>query len=228
MNLFKFNLSQGIIALLLLSSIGLFNSCSSKAYKAVNYDEMAEKSQMVAVMPYEIIFNGKAPKNMTEEEMIDQDNQEKLGFQQSLYKWVASRWRKNSLKLQNPSTTLSKLKSAGIDIYNIQDYTGEELAQAAEVDMVFVSTVVKHRYRGDLASMGIDVVQRTVRGVADVPVPHISSKTNDVFVTVSLVHSANSEAIWTHSRTGAANWNYPIPRAMDAVHRQIVRNLPRK
>lgn len=214
--------------MLLFSCLGLFHSCSSRAYKAANYDELTENSQMVAIMPYEIIFNGKKPKNMTEEEMTAQDNREKLGFQQSLYKWVASRWRRNNLQLQNPSTTISRLKKAGIDIYNIQEYTGEELARAAEVDMVFISTVVKHRYRGDLASMGIDVVQRTVRGVADVPVPHIPSKTNDVFATVSLVHSKDSESIWTHSRSGTANWNYPVPRAMDTVHKRIVRKLPRK
>ena len=216
---------RSLIFLTLVLSIA---SCANRPYISGHYDESVTGTETVAILPYQVIFQGTPPKNMKEEEMLEQDNKEKIAFQQSLYRYVGNRWRKSNFRLQDPSQTNNRLEQAGIDIYKIEDYTIEEIAAAAGVDLVFRATVVKHRYRGDLASMGLDVAQRTIQSMGGSPLPHISPRTNDVKITVSMLEGSDGISLWSNTRQGAASWNRPVSRVMDDIHKATVRRLPRK
>jgi len=56
----------------------------------------------------------------------------------------------------------------------------------------------------------------------------ISSKTNDVRLSLSLVTRSDGTTIWRHSREGVANWNFPPAESIDRVSRRTIRKLPRR
>jgi len=186
------------------------------------------QASTVAIIPFEVIYTGNTPRGLTREDMAKIDREERLAFQNGLYRWVGHRWNKKPVAIQNISVTNAKLLEADINIYEIEKHNPQHIAIILGVDAVFVSSVIKHRYRSDEASMAIDIGTDLLRQSGVINGRPISSKTNDVRLSVSLVTRQDGSSIWRHSREGVANWDYPPAHSIDRVSRRTVRKLPKK
>jgi len=76
----KQNLLSGFIAIFILF---LF-SCSNKYYTASNFEEKTQKHKVVAILPAEVTFSGKQPKNLSPEDIAKAEERESIDFQYAL------------------------------------------------------------------------------------------------------------------------------------------------
>jgi hypothetical protein len=205
----------------------LLSSCTT-AYKSYNHKDQVERTQSVAILPFEIIHTGTLPKNMSCEEMKTQDDEERIAFQKTLYEWVGYRLRGRDVRMQNIQETLARLTENGIDVYNIEEYAPSDLSRILGVDAVVVPSATKRRYRSDNASFVMDLGQTVLAEVSKKPIPVVNSKTNDIQITVSLVESSTGDTIWRHGLWGSVNWAYPAHMLIDDLAQRLVRTMPRK
>ncbi len=200
-----------------------FIGACSRAYVSPQFESVMNKNPTVAVLPYQIVFQGNPPKGMTSEEMQKIDTREQTAFQKSFFRWMGSRWRDEPVRLQSTTVTNARLKSAGIELDEVSDYSPDELAKKIDVDLVFACVVVKHRYRSDLASFGLDAANVLLRGEG----VRLNSQTNDVNISANLVRASDGATLWSHTREGEVQWDNPVQQVMDQVHRRLMRQLPR-
>lgn len=196
----------------------------SKAYKSAQFDSALRANPSIAVLPHQIIFQGKIPKNLTADDMAKIDSLEAIAFQKSFFRWLGSAWRNRSIRLQSTTITNARLERAGIDLARIEDYAPDELARIAGVRHVFACVAVKHRYRSDLASLGIEAGNILLQGTGI----YVNNKSKDVNITANLIDGSDGSTLWSHTRTGEASWDLPVTQVMDNVHRRVVRKLPKK
>jgi len=206
-----------------LALTALCISACSKAYVNPQFESELKKSPSAAVLPYQVVFQGNPPKRMTAEDMQAIDARERIAFQKSFFRWLGSRWRNQAVRLQSTTVTNARLQSAGIDIDRIADYSPDTLAQKIGVDMVFACVVVKHRYRSDWASFGLDAANEILGGEG----LRVNSQTNDVNITANLIRARDGATLWSHTREGEVHWDDPVQEVMDQVHRRLMRQLPR-
>lgn len=214
----------------LLSVVGLFSltlfSCSPRAYVVNDIDKELGKNPTIAVLPYQITFNGKLPKGLSEEQRAKQDNEEKIAFQQSLFSYLSGKLRKEPVKILPIQQTNAKLNDLGYDIYKIAQYPAQDLAKALGVDAVITPSMEKFRYRSDEASFAIDAASTILRTTTSLPMPYGVSSTNDVKANCALVSAKNGTLLWNVTRIGKANWNYQVNNVMDDLHRRMARKIP--
>ncbi len=208
--------------------VSLFASCASKPFIAPELKALSKTGATMAVLPYNIIFEGKMPKDLTAEEIKTQDGKEQLAFQQSLFSQMSSKLSGTSFRFQSMATTNARLGELGIDLHKIQDYKPEVLAEKLGVDMVVVPSLVKHRYRSNEASAAIDIFNTLARNVpkpAGVYVPNIDSRTNDVKAAFTIVGAKTGNLLWSIERKAAADWTRSVATTMDRLHLKMTRKL---
>jgi hypothetical protein len=212
-------------AIVLFASL-LFFSCSPKTYTSASFKENTPKS--IAILPYTVKFSGKKPKSLTDEQLLKQDQEERLGFQNSLFSYLSGKLKKEPVKIFAIQQTNSKLSDAGIDIYNIEKYQPEELAKILNVDAIICPSVEKFRYRSDEASMIADIVGAgvAIASKGQLGLPYGLSSTNEVKANCALLSGKDGSLLWNVGRIGTAQWNYPVINVMDDLHRRMARRLP--
>lgn len=207
--------------------VSLLASCASKPFIAPEFKALSTTGATMAVLPYNIIFEGKMPKDLTPEEIKAQDEKEQLAFQQSLFSQVSSKLSGTSFRFQSMATTNAKLLELGVDLHKIQDYKPELLAEKLGVDMVVVPSLVKHRYRSNEASAAIAVANVLVNNIRPpgVFVPNVDSRTNDVKAAFTIVGAKNGNLLWSIERKAAADWTRSVATTMDRLHLRMTRKL---
>jgi TolB-like protein len=200
----------------------ILGACS-RAYVSPQFETVMAKNPTVAVLPFQIVFQGNPPKGMTPEDMQRIDALEQVAFQKSFFRWMGSRWRDEPVRLQSTTVTNARLEGAGIELDEVAIHSPDKLGQEVEADLVFACVVVKHRYRSDWASFGMDAANILLGGEG----VWLNSQTNDVTITANLIRSSDGATLWSHTREGEAHWDYPIQQVMDNVHRRLMRQLPR-
>lgn len=211
-----------------LFGMAILMTACSRAYVSPLYSSQMSQVRTVAILPFEVIYTGTTPRGMTREDLAKIDREERTAFQNGLYRWVGHRWNNNPVAIQSIAVTNAKLLEADIDIYNREIYNPQDLAAILGVDAVFVPSVIKHRYRSDEASMAIDIGTEVLQQTGVISGRPISSKTNDVRLSISLVMRHDGTSIWRHSREGIADWDFPPAQSIDRVSRRTISRLPRK
>jgi hypothetical protein len=217
-----------IIAIALTISVLALFSCAPKTYQVANLPRQLPANPMIAVLPYQIIFNGKLPKNLSEEQRAKQDREEKIAFQQSLFSYLSGKLSKEPIRIMQMQQSNAKLTELGFDIYNIEKYQPQELAKALGVDAVIAPAMEKFRYRSDEASFAIDAASAILSAASKgaVGLPYGVSSTNDVKANCALVSAKDGSMLWNVARIGKANWSYPVNNVMDDLHRRMARKTP--
>jgi hypothetical protein len=206
----------------------LLASCASKPYISPEIKALSKSNTTMAVLPYNIIFEGKMPKDLTAEQMKTQDEKEQLAFQQSLFSQVSSKLSGSNFRLQSMATTNAKLIEMGIDLHKIQDYKPELLAEKLGVDMIVVPSLTKHRYRSDEASAAITAIKIIAQNIPS-PVsayaPYIDGRTNDVKASFTIVAAKSGNLLWSIERKMTADWFRPVETAVDRLNVKMARKL---
>ena len=218
---------------ILLGFFTMLASCARKNYTASNFDDMTVDHKSVAIIPVEMIFTGKQPKNFTAEQIIEMEETESREFQYALYNSILrhANGRKyfTTINFQDVSTTLKKLQDKQIKIRDSWSMDDKELALTLGVDAVIKMRVQKQRYMSDMASYGIDAARRVISSTgigSRIPVPYNIGKTNDIYASCNLV--SNNRTLWNDHYKRAPDWNSPSNEIIEGITDNFGRNFPYK
>lgn len=151
-------MKKNILFLLAIGAFFFFQSCQRTfKYTSSSFDERTRDHRIIAVLPVEMVFTGKQPKNLTAEQIKKIEEVESKSFQESLYSKVLS--KNLRVEVQSVNKTNSLLASNGIDVRKSWNMTAEEPARVLKVDAVVKAKVEKERYMSDLASAGIQLAE---------------------------------------------------------------------
>jgi hypothetical protein len=187
-------------------------SCSNRSYTASNFSEKTEDHKVVAILPAEIIFTGKLPKNSTPESIAESEERESIDFQyalmNSILRHANTRKYITTVNFQDINTTLKMLEQNNIPVRDSWKKDDNELAKLLGVDAVIRMNIRKQRYMSDEASYGVGVAKSVIyrTGIGSkVPVPNSVGKTYDVYATCNLL--SDNQTLWNDNYKRATDYN---------------------
>ncbi len=176
-------------------------SCSNRSYTASNFEEKTEGHKKVAILPAEVTFTGKHPKNMSPEAIAEAEERESTDFQYALMNSILNhantRKYVTTVNFQDINTTQKLLEKNNISVRDSWKKDDEELVKLLGVDAVIRMNVRKQRYMSDEASYGVGVAKQIVfkTGIGSkVPVPNSVGKTYDIYATCNLL--SDNQTLW--------------------------------
>jgi TolB-like protein len=214
--------------------ITLLSACGGTApyYLSPNFKMKATAHKTVAILPFEVITNGTPPEGLTASRKQQIEEEETKSFQQSLYNGLSNNMGRSSVQIQPPNKTNNLLRERGINITQISQKNPEDLAKILGVDAVVFATVTKYRYMDEKTSMGINLgktaLNEATGGAAHKYTKGVSSKTNDIKVTCSLIEARDGDVLWKINDDQNADWKKPAGTVIDGLNQRLAEYFPYK
>jgi hypothetical protein len=220
------------VPILFLAMI-LSAACSRRNYASSYFDQQTAGHKLIAVLPSEIIFTGKQPRELTPAQIDSLEVMESRAFQQALYsnilEYANSRRYFMYVGVQDINTTLGLLEKNGVAIRSSWRMDDRKLAEMLGVDAIVRMQITQKRYMSDYASYGVSVGREILSGTSignRLPIPRSLGKTEDIYAYCSLV--SNSVTLWNNNYKSAANWNNPSNEIIENITENFGRNFPYK
>lgn len=218
---------------ILLSAFIIISSCSRKYYTSNFFEEQTAHHKLVAVVPAEIIFTGKQPKDLTIEQIKKIEEGESRAFQQSLYgdilKYANSRKYYMSVGVLDISSTMSILEKSHISIRDSWKMDAKKLSALLGVDAIVRMQITQKRYMSDYASYGVTIARGIISETglgAKFPIPNRLGTTEDIYANCSVV--SDNIALWNNNYKSAADWNNPSNVIIESITDNFGRDFPYK
>ena len=208
-------------------------ACSNKYYTAGNFSEKTEDHKVVAILPAEIVFSGKQPKNLSPENIAKAEETESVNFQyalmNSILRHANTKKYITTVNFQDINTTQKILDQNNISVRDSWKKDDNELAKLLGVDAVIRMNIRKQRYMSDEASYGVDVAKQVIykTGIGSkVPVPGSVGKTYDVYATCNLL--SDNQTLWNDNYKRAADWDTQPNVIVEWITDSFGENFPYK
>lgn len=216
------NLKTLITCLSLYSVLCLF-SCSPRYYETAAYENYAIEHQTIAVVPSETIMTGRIPEEMTEEMVLQIEENESKAFQIAVFDEIAQRSGNRDgeilINLQHYTETNAKLNKAGISARESWTMSPIDLAELLGVDAIVRTSIRKDMFLTDLESFGLSMARSAISVLGGQSLWFIPTKTSDVFLSASVLDSESGVTVWNTDKKTQTDWN--------SQHATIVRRLAR-
>ena len=208
-------------------------SCRHKYYQSTYFEQQTAGHKMIAVLPAEMIFTGKQPKELSPEDIAAIEETESRAFQESLvngiFKYANSRREYMSISVQDVNTTNKLLEEHNVSVRNSWKANDKELATMLGVDAVVRMRIQKKRYMSELASYGIGYGRQIIGMIGrnnKFPLPYVPNKTNDIYAACNIV--SDNKTLWNDHYQGAADWNNPPDVVINNITDNFGRHFPYK
>ncbi|HEU5164551.1 MAG TPA: hypothetical protein VFU29_03380 [Chitinophagaceae bacterium] len=225
----KQNLLPGFIVFFLLF---LF-SCSNKYYTASNFEEKTQKHKVVAILPAEVTFSGKQPKNLLPEDIAKAEERESIDFQYALMNSILNHANTKkyitTVNFQDINTTQKILEQNNISVRDSWKKDDEELAKLLSVDAVIRMNIRKQRYMSDEASYGVGVAKQVIYSTkigSKVPVPGSVGKTFDIYATCNLL--SDNQTLWNDNYKRSTDYEVHPNVIVEWITNDFGENFPYK
>jgi len=225
----KKNLIPGFIAIFILF---LF-SCSNKYYTANNFEEKTENHKVVAILPAEVTFTGKQPKNLSPDAIAKAEERESIDFQYALMNSILNHANTKkyitTVNFQDINTTQKILEQNNISVRDSWKKDDEELAKLLGVDAVIRMNIRKQRYMSDEASYGVDVAKQVIyrSGIGSkVPVPNSVGKTYDIYASCNLL--SDNQTLWNNNYKRSTDYDTQPNVIVEWITDSFGENFPYK
>jgi hypothetical protein len=222
-----------IIPLFVFIAIIFSSSCSRKNYNNSFFDQQTANHKVIAVLPSEIVFTGKQPKDLTEEQIAKMEEDESKAFQQSLYSNILRYANTNRtymfVGVQDITKTMNVLDENQITIRDSWKTDDKKLAALLGVDAIVRMQITQKRYMSDYASYGVTIGRNVINqtGIGSrLPIPSSLGKTEDISAYCSVV--SNSITLWNNSYKSSADWDNPSNVIIENITDAFGRNFPYK
>ena len=222
-----------IIPVFLLAAIIFSASCSRKYYTTSFFDQQTANHKIIAVLPSEIVFTGKQPKDLTAEQIAKTEEEESKAFQLALYSNILRYANTNKtymfVGVQDVTKTINTLDENQITVRDSWKMDDKKLATLLGVDAIVRMQIRQKRYMSDYASYGVtigrSVINQTGLG-GRLPIPSSLGKTEDIYAYCSVV--SNSITLWNNSYKSSADWDNPSNVIIENITGSFGRNFPYK
>ena len=225
----KKNLLPGFIAIFILF---LF-SCSNKYYTASNFEEKTENHRLVAILPAEVTFSGKQPKNLSPDDIAKAEERESIDFQYALMNSILNHANTKkyitTVNFQDINTTLKILEKNSISVRDSWNKDDNELAKLLGVNSVIRMNIRKQRYMSDEASYGVGVARQVIykTGIGSkVPVPSSVGKTYDIYATCNLL--SDNQTLWNDNYKRSTDYDTAPNVIVEWITDDFGENFPYK
>ena len=222
-----------IIPILSFIVIIISASCSRKYYTNSFFDQQTANHKIIAVLPSEIVFTGKQPKDLTEEQIAKMEEEESKAFQLALYSNILRYANTNKtymfVGVQDITKTMNTLDENQITVRGSWKTDDKKLASLLGVDAIVRMQVTQKRYMSDYASYGVTIGRNVINqtGIGSrLPIPSSLGKTEDIYAYCSVV--SNSVTLWNNSYKSAADWDNPSNVIIENITNSFGRNFPYK
>jgi len=225
----KKNLLPGFIAIFILF---LF-SCSNKYYTASNFEEKTENHKVVAILPAEVTFTGKQPKNLSPDAIAKAEERESIDFQYALMNSILNHANTKkyitTVNFQDINTTLKILEKNSISVRDSWNKDDNELAKLLGVNSVIRMNIRKQRYMSDEASYGVGVARQVIykTGIGSkVPVPSSVGKTYDIYASCNLL--SDNQTLWNDNYKRSTDYDVQPNVVIEWITNDFGENFPYK
>lgn len=208
-------------------------SCSNKYYTASNFSEKTENHKVVAILPAEVTFSGKQPKNLSPEDIAQAEEKESIDFQWALMNSILdhANTRKyiTTVNFQDIHKTQKLLEENNISVRDSWKKDDEELAELLGVDAVIRMNIRKQRYMSDEASYGVGVAKQIAykTGIGSkAPVPNSVGKTYDIYATCNLI--SENQTLWNDNYKRSTDYEVQPNVVVEWITNSFGENFPYK
>jgi hypothetical protein len=222
-----------IIPSFVLIAIIFSSSCSRKHYTNSFFDQQTANHKVIAVLPSEIVFTGKQPKDLTAEQIAKMEEDESKAFQVSLYSNILRYANNNKtymfVGVQDITKTMNTLEENQITLRDSWKADDKKLATLLGVDAIVRMQITQKRYMSDYASYGVSIGRTVINKIPlgnKIPIPSSLGKTEDISAYCSVV--SNSITLWNNSYKGEADWDNPSNVIIENITDAFGRNFPYK
>lgn len=203
-------------------------------FQAANFDTLTADHTRIAVLPFDMIFTGQMPEELTESDILRIEEAESQAFQISFYNQLlrSTRSGKKNLRIevQHYQATNKILEEKGISIRESWRLSPEELADILEVDAVVRAHIEKARFMSDLASFGIELGVDIVHVLTNYRLwpwlPPVSTRNKAVVADFSLFDEKEGTVLWSISFDKGADWREPANEIINQITRRAAKKFP--
>lgn len=193
-------------------------SCGPKIYKSNEFDDVAAKHKLVAILPSDvtIMLRPNQSKRMSAEELEKNRIETAYAIQEKMYSWFLRRSDKfkYTVKFQDVSKTNSILKDAGLTYADIRLKSKESLAKLLGVDAV-ISNITR---MDKPMSEGVAIAMSILLGS--------SGSTNNVNTTVNIHEATKGDLIWKYDYVAQGSIGSSPDNLVNALMRNASRKFP--
>jgi hypothetical protein len=198
-----------------------------------SYDRLARGHKIIAILPYENIYTGRLPKDMSEESFQKLLEGDAYFFQQSLYGQLleesgTSKGRVN-IDIQDIKTTNRLLKAEGYSFDDLPDVEVTRLSKILNVDAIVRVTLRKKFLLTDEESVVVDIAGTIYRDIIRGPLGWKTwdmSKTGEIFINASIIDGRENLAVWNLSRDVDTDWKRPMDDVVRDINNFISKKFP--
>jgi hypothetical protein len=202
-----------VVALLLLVS-----SCGPKIYKSNEFDDVAAKHKIVAILPADvtIMLRPNQSKKMTPDDLEKNRESTAYAIQDKLYSWFLRRSDKfkYTVKFQDVSKTNSILKEAGLTYTDIRIKSKESMARLLGVDAVISNTTRMDKPMSDGVAIALGVLFGAM------------GATNNVNTTINIHEGKRGDLIWKYDYVAQGGVGSSPENLVNALMRNASRKFP--
>ena len=208
-------------------------SCHRKYYTTSFFDQQTAGHKLIAVMPAEMIFTGKQPKDVPDSIIRKMEEDESHSFEMALYsnilQYANTARYYMFVNVQDVNKTLNTLSDNNISVRDSWKMDDHKLCEILGVDAIVRMQVTKKRYMSDYASYGVTLARNVIRETPlsnKLPIPRSMGKTEDIYAYCSVV--SNNITLWNNSYKGYADWDNPSNVIIENITDNFGRNFPYK
>ena len=221
-------LATGLLLLILITP-----GCSPH-YISATFEEETIDHQVIAVLPFEMVYTGIRPDGLSDEDMIEIERAESRAFQISYYHEILKSTRSGRkpirVHLQDVNKTNRTLTSNDIILEKAWELDGDYLAELLQVDAVVQARILKNRLMPDLASYGIELgvhILDEISGHSVWPwLPYGALKSKEIEGYYTLVDGYSGDVIWSVFIDEEADWRQRANDIIDSINRRSARRFP--
>ena len=131
-------------------------------YENPEFDRIAQEHQEIAIIPFRtsLTLGPLQMRDISTEQLARMEESEGYSIQSAMYSWFLKREKRGSLtvKVQSPTETNAKLKKAGVNYANFEEFTPVELANILNVDAVIMGTFETNKPMSEAASVALGIL----------------------------------------------------------------------
>lgn len=204
-------------------------SCA-RPYKAHDFADLTRSHRVVAIIPFDVVFTGRYPQGMTDEEIAEALGVEAMDFQLSFYQSVYNSARRKrdalTVNIQDIRKTNSLLREAGYDPANAYQQDAQELAQILDVDAVLRGTIEKNRLMPDGFSVGIDIATTVLGGALGNAAALAPTLSKRVRASYDIIDRWTGTVLWSLTTNDEADWQQSTPDLMNEINLGAAKRFP--
>lgn len=204
--------------LLFTAVVFLITACGPKIYKSEEFDDVAAKHKIVAILPADvnISLRPNQAKKMSADELEKYRESLAYSIQDKMYSWFLRRSEKfkYTVKFQDISKTNSILKEAGLSYADIRTKPKDGLAKLLGVDAVISNLTRMDKPMSEGAAIAVGVLIGAW------------GSTNNVNTTINIHEAKRGDLIWKYDYLAQGSVGSSPENLVSALMRNASRNFP--